>query len=393
MDRAPTSWTIARAVGAPVVITPSWLIGALIMAALFANSYAAVLPTRSAAYLTAAGAAAILLISVFVHELAHAVVGKALGRRILRIELTLWGGQTLSEGGTTAPLPSAVMSAAGPAANLVIAGAGWLVMRADGFHGLPLPAQLLIFSATWVNLLLGLFNLIPGLPMDGGFVLESLIWRATGSRERGTLIAARVGQVVAIALVVITIGWPMLRGDSPSLISVIWVAMIASVLWQGATGSISHARFRSAVDAFDASTLLRPVILVPATATVAQATQLIGQWLTNQAGAESPRSDRQPIGLIIDGGVIRAIVDPGALAHVPAAAAADVPVQAVAAALGPVPVVEWSGGGAATTLALARACSQSPVAIVTMRVPGGQPLTQAVLADDLQAAFAASGLQ
>ncbi|MBX7557511.1 site-2 protease family protein, partial [Streptomyces sp. tea 10] len=152
--------------------------------------------------LLALGFAVGLALSVLVHELAHALAGRAAGWPVTRIVLTLMGGHTAFGSVRTTPLPTALVSLAGPLSNVVLAalGTGVLFVTADSPAGPGWALVQLLILANWI---LGLFNLLPGLPLDGGRVVEAIVWALTRSEAKGTTVAAWCGRGIAI----LTVAW------------------------------------------------------------------------------------------------------------------------------------------------------------------------------------------
>ena len=131
----------------------------------------------------------LLFASVLVHELAHGLMARARGQQPREFVLTLWGGHTAFGGATPTPASSALIAVVGPIANLVLA-AGFLAV-AQGVETNSL-VGLLVWSGCLTNAFVGLFNLVPGLPLDGGFLLEAAVWAVTKNRHTGT-VGGRVG--------------------------------------------------------------------------------------------------------------------------------------------------------------------------------------------------------
>jgi len=194
-----------RIAGFKIVI--SWTL--LIVVALITWSLATqLLPTdfpgrgQNAYWAAAAVTTALFLASLLVHELAHAVLARQVaGVEVEDITFWLFGGMSRMRGELPTPGTQLLVAAAGPAASLLLAGTFWLaavVLAAVG------AGSLLAGAALWLalmNLALALFNLIPGAPLDGGRILHALLWRFQGSRARGGLTAARVGQGTGMVLV------------------------------------------------------------------------------------------------------------------------------------------------------------------------------------------------
>jgi Zn-dependent protease len=214
------------------------------------------------------GYVAILFIAVLIHECAHALTGRVVGQHPRHIVINVWGGYTQFKGGDVSPGRSVLVAFAGPASNLVLAGLGWLALTvADPQPGL---GRSLLFMFTVANALLGGFNLIPGLPLDGGRILEAVLWGITGRRSTATTIAAWVGRAVALAVVLWAV-WPLLLGHRPHPMSLVWMGLIAFVLWQAASQSLRGAKVRAQAESLDLRDLTTPVAVVGVGATLTQA--------------------------------------------------------------------------------------------------------------------------
>jgi Zn-dependent protease len=180
----------------------------LVVVALIAWSLAgSILPSADpgqplAAYWTAGVISAVVyLLSLLAHELAHSIVAQRRGVRVEGITLWLFGGVSQFSSDTTSPGASALITFVGPLTSLVL-GAVFSAVAA-GLGGVP-HIGLLRATLAWlgyINILLGLFNLLPAFPLDGGRLLQALIWLRTGDRLRATRIAARVGMVFAFLMI------------------------------------------------------------------------------------------------------------------------------------------------------------------------------------------------
>ncbi|MGZ4586064.1 MAG: site-2 protease family protein, partial [Mycobacterium sp.] len=172
----------------------------------------------------AAGAcgALVLLASLVAHELAHAVVARRAGVAVGSVTLWLFGGVTTLGGEAKTPKAAFRIAIAGPATSLALAAAfGGLVAALDTVGAAPI----VVGVASWlavINLLLGLFNLLPGAPLDGGRVLRAFLWRRHGDSVRATIGAAHAGRVVAFILIGLGLAEFLLGG----LVGGVWLAFI-----------------------------------------------------------------------------------------------------------------------------------------------------------------------
>lgn len=133
------------------------------------------------------------------HELAHAVVARRFGIRVRGITLFMFGGIAQIEGEVPSPGREFAVALVGPATSVLLG--GLFALSADGATQLHLRwAEGVLAMLAVVNLGVALFNLVPGLPLDGGRILRAGLWRMTGDRRRATRIASIGGRVLAIAL-------------------------------------------------------------------------------------------------------------------------------------------------------------------------------------------------
>jgi Zn-dependent protease len=260
---------LGTVLGAPVLLMPSWFLIAVLITLSYAPAVQTRLPDVGVATFVIAFIAALLLLgSVFLHELAHAIAARAVGTPPSHIVLDLWGGHTAFDAEMTSPGRSALVSLVGPGTNGVLAVLGWLLLPAVPAQGV---SELLLLGVIYSNGFVAIFNALPGLPLDGGRALEALVWKITGSRGMGTLIAGWVGRAVALGLVLWTLVRPLLLGRTPDITTAAWVLLVAWMLWQGATGALQVARWRSRAPTVRVDALTRAAVGVPARASLAEA--------------------------------------------------------------------------------------------------------------------------
>ncbi|WP_284974655.1 site-2 protease family protein [Arthrobacter sp. efr-133-TYG-104] len=321
---------LGRVAGIPVYLAYSWFVIAAFTVIVYGPALLARTPHLGiAAYLVALGYAVLLAISVLVHELAHALSAKSFNWPTEKIVLNLWGGHTQFENFTASPGRSVIVALAGPASNFVLAGVVWGVISAGLLSGV---AETLANILMWANLLIGLFNVLPGLPLDGGRLVESAVWKATGSQDKGTIAAGWAGRIIAVALAVWFVGLPLLSGSPLDLNLVLITALVCGFLWMGASGSIQAAKLRSRLFLVSAAGLAEPAVGIPGSASVADVLAI------------SP-AGHPVVVMCAPDGKPQGVVDPEAIAAVPPYAASTTPVAAVAHALAAGAYVpEWSKG-------------------------------------------------
>lgn len=256
---------IGRLLGAPVIVQPSTLLMLALLSYLFASAAGETTKrTLSIGFILAVS----LVASVFLHEVAHAIAARAFGRRVTEIVLTLWGGHTSFESKNLTPVVNGVTAAAGPLMNLLIALAARGVLLLADPSGL---TGVLISYIAWANVLLAVFNVLPGIPMDGGRILESLVWRLSGNRNRGMHVAAWGGRVVAVGVVAYALGTPIARGQNPSYVDVFAGVLVFSILWPSASAALRYSKVMMKRDVLSVATVMRPAVAVAYTVTVADA--------------------------------------------------------------------------------------------------------------------------
>ncbi|WP_185052925.1 site-2 protease family protein [Thermocatellispora tengchongensis] len=273
---------MGRPFGIPVYVSPTWFIVAAFITFTYKDSVQISLPglNEAASYAVAFAFAVLLYVSVLLHELAHCVVAKSYGLPVRRITLYLLGGVSEIEREPDSPGKEFLVAFAGPLLSLALAAAGFLldvfVIPDDGILGV-LTWQL------WVaNLIVGVFNLLPGLPLDGGRMLRAGVWKATRSPGSGTVAAAWVGRGLAVAMVVVPFALSLSSGQAPSTSFVLWSVLLAVFIWYGATQALRSARVRARIPQVNARSLARRAIPVTADVPLAEALRRAAQA---QAGA------------------------------------------------------------------------------------------------------------
>ena len=220
---------IARPFGIPVYISPYWFLIAGVFVLLYANS-PVVAASSGVRYLVAAAFVVLLYVSVLVHELSHSLVARGFGLPVRRILLYPLGGFSEIEQEPPTPAREFLVSAACPLLSLVLAAVGYGILLTISLRGLP---ELLIQQLVWANLLVGLFNLLPGLPLDGGRMLRAGVWKVTRSPTTGTVVAAWAGRVLAVAVLVVPLIMLTRAGGRVQIFDVVWLGVIAAFMWTG----------------------------------------------------------------------------------------------------------------------------------------------------------------
>jgi Zn-dependent protease len=257
---------IARPFGIPVYISPYWLIFAVVLVILYATSDQTSHVSTQSRYIVASAFVLLLYVSVLVHELAHCVVARGFGLPVRRVLLYPLGGYSEIEQEPPTPGREALISAAGPAVSLAIAGIGYLIARAIP----PGLAHQLVAQLFFANLVVGIFNLLPGLPLDGGRIFRAGIWKVTGRPVAATTTAAWAGRVLAITLIAFALVGLRERGSVLNGYW-LWLVVIAGFIWIQSTQAIRVAKIRERLPMVSARTLGRRALPVSASLPLAEA--------------------------------------------------------------------------------------------------------------------------
>ncbi len=285
---------LGRVRGVPVFVAPTWFLVAALVTVIFQPVVERWVANLGAWSWVVAGVFAVLLYaSVLVHELGHAMAARGYGLPVHRITLHMLGGVTeISRSDVT------------PGRQFVIAGVGPLLSLALGALGLALAQilpvgtvlHLLAIQLGIANLLVGVFNLLPGLPLDGGQLMRAALWKATGSPRTGTVAAAWVGRVLAVSLVLGPLVWTSSRGEQPDLVFVIWTALIGAFVWSGATGALRAEQVQGKLRGLSVRALTRPALPVLADTPLAEALRRLGE--SGAAALVVVDRDDRPVALV-----------------------------------------------------------------------------------------------
>ncbi|NUS05787.1 MAG: site-2 protease family protein [Nonomuraea sp.] len=269
---------MGRPFGIPVYVSWTWFIVAFFITVIIGPRMRAMLPEldSTAAYAVAFVFAVLLYVSVLLHELAHSVLAKSFGLPVRRITLYFLGGVSEIEKEPPTPGKEFLVAAAGPGLSLGLAALGFLaetyVVNDGGI------AEVLVWQLWVANLIVGVFNLLPGLPLDGGRMLRAGVWKLTKNPGSGTVVAAWGGRVLAVLLVVLPFATSMASGQEFDPVELLWPVVLASFIWMGATQSLRVAR----IPRVNARALARRAIPVTAETPLAEA---LRQATERQAGA------------------------------------------------------------------------------------------------------------
>ncbi|MYS45584.1 CBS domain-containing protein, partial [Streptomyces sp. SID5998] len=303
---------MGRPFGVPVYVAPSWFLVAALITWVFGGQLDRVLPELGAArYLVSLFFAVAFYGSVLVHELAHTLAALRFKLPVRRIQLQFFGGVSEIEKEAETPGREFVLAFVGPLLSLVLGGVFYLALQPVERGTVP---GVLLAALMISNLIVAVFNLLPGLPLDGGRMLRAVVWKITGKPMSGTVAAAWVGRALAVTVL---IGLPWVSqsgalGDAAegnvgvdTVTDALLAAIIAAIIWTGAGNSLRMARLREHLPELRARTLTRRAVPVETNTSLAEALRR-----ANAAGARAL--------VVVDGhGEPLAIVRESAIVGVP----------------------------------------------------------------------------
>lgn len=226
-----SGWRIGSILGIPLKIDPSWFLIVALVTFSYSETFRSQQPTWSSELLwgSAFVTALLLFASVLAHELGHSLIAQSQGIRVSSITLFLFGGVASIERESRTPSGAFWVAIAGPLVSLSLA---FLLLITQFWWPVGSPAQVVSLNLSRLNFILALFNLIPGLPLDGGQVLKAIAWKLTGDRYRAVHWAATSGRILSgIAIALGLFGWLLIPGGFGGL----WLALLGWFGWRNAS--------------------------------------------------------------------------------------------------------------------------------------------------------------
>ncbi|MDP2931511.1 MAG: site-2 protease family protein [Chloroflexota bacterium] len=258
---------IGRAFGVALRLNYSWfIVFALVTWALAFGYFPTVHPRWSLATSITAGVITSLLFfgSVLAHELSHSVVAQSMGIPVRSITLFIFGGVSEITQEPKSPRDEFRMALAGPMCSLLLGGIFWAISY---LRGVPEMIPAIAFWLGWINIFLGVFNLIPGFPLDGGRVLRSLLWWRSGNLRGATRAASGIGRGVGYLFIFGGI-WFIFTGN---WFNGIWLALIGWFLESAAAGSYRQLLMQEMLQGHTVSEIMtRDCLVVPPDLSVEQ---------------------------------------------------------------------------------------------------------------------------
>ncbi|MFE9094700.1 site-2 protease family protein [Streptomyces sp. NPDC007264] len=300
---------MGRPFGVPVYVAPSWFLVAALITWVFGGQLDRVLPGLGAArYLVSLFFAVAFYASVLIHELAHTVAALRFKLPVRRIQLQFFGGVSEIEKEAETPGREFVLAFVGPLLSLVLAGAFYLAMQPVDPDTVP---GVLLAGLMISNLIVAAFNLLPGLPLDGGRMLRAVVWKITGRPMSGTIAAAWVGRALAVSVLV---GLPLLTQSGAlgstaednvgmdTVTDALLAAILAAIIWTGAGNSLRMARLREHLPDLRARTLTRRAVPVETDTPLSEALRR-----ANDVGARAlvvVDADGRPLSLVREAAIV-----------------------------------------------------------------------------------------
>jgi Zn-dependent protease/CBS domain-containing protein len=292
---------IGRPLGIPIYVAPSWFLIAAVLTIVIAPN----IPDRfqlstAAEYGVAAGFVILLYASVLIHELAHSIVARVLRLPVRRITLMLLGGVSELEREPETADREYLVAFAGPVMSLLLSSSGFALAAAFPDDSL---GRLIVGEVAITNLLVAVFNLLPGLPLDGGRVLRSIVWGVSKNANTGTVVAAWCGRVLAVLVGIAPfVAYTALpEDDRPSVFNVFFFGLLGWFLWAGASQSLRLVELRRRLPRIGARELARRALTVPADLPLAEALRRAQE--AGALGLVTVDADGRPSGLVSEAAV------------------------------------------------------------------------------------------
>ena len=292
-SRPPGTFRIGSIAGSDVLVSSSWFLVAALIAFVVAPLVESAQPGLGIwKYVAGVAFAVILYGSVLLHEASHAVMARRFGFPVQHITLHFLGGMTSVQGEARRPREEFLVAVVGPLTSLAVGGAALALLLVTP-DGLP---RLAVEGLAGANLLVGVLNLVPGLPLDGGRLLKAGVWKLTGNQHRGTIAAGWGGRITALLVLL----WPVLQaevlGVPPEILDYVIAFVIGLFLWSGATAAMQQARLRRKLPGLIGRNLARRTLGVPEDLPLAEAVRRAQE--AGAGGLVTVDSADEPVGLV-----------------------------------------------------------------------------------------------
>ncbi|MFN8196132.1 MAG: M50 family metallopeptidase [Nocardioidaceae bacterium] len=297
--RPPGAFRIGRLAGADIYVTSSWFLIAALLTLVMAEPIEAAQPGIGGwKYVGGFAFAVLLYLSVLLHEVSHAFMARRYGHPVQSITLHFLGGMTAVEGEARSPREEFFVAFVGPVTSLLVGLVGLALAQVvpDGV------LSVAVSGLVWTNLLVGILNLVPGLPLDGGRVMKSAVWAVSGNVHTGTLVAGWCGRLAAMAAV----AWPFFQesvtGAVPTVMDFVLAFVVGLFLWSGATAAMASARLRRKLPHLVGRQLARRTLSVPADLPLAEAVRRAQE--AHAGGLVTVTTDGRPAGVVSEAALL-----------------------------------------------------------------------------------------
>jgi Zn-dependent protease len=319
---------LGRVLGVPVFLTVPWLLLAVLITVTYGRFVAYRHPdlTSGLAYLTGFGMVLCLLVSVLLHELGHALTARRFGIGVRGITLEMLGGYTEMERDAPSPKVELLVAMSGPGVSLVL-GALAVVTTLVVPDGTVLHE--VTFQLAFSNVIVAVFNALPGLPLDGGRALRAGVWAASHDRHLADRVAGWTGRVVAAVSSLVAL--VLYVGQELTWLGLIITCMVAMSLWTGATQAIRMGQMGRRLPLVNAGRLARPLFPVTTGTPLAEAQRRQRE----AAAAGNGLPDGGVMAVVDSAGRLLGVVNTEAAAGVPEERRPWMAVDAVARPLDP----------------------------------------------------------
>lgn len=318
------SWEVGKVFGIPLRIDRSWFVVILLFAFLNGSDWHASYPRWGPlAWGMGLVISLLLFASVLLHELGHSLAARAQGITVRSITLFLFGGMAAIERESATPAQAFQVAIAGPLVSF-----GLFALLRLGTVALPAgsPLQELLLYLARINFVLAVFNLLPGLPLDGGQILKAGVWQLTGNRFQGIRWAARSGQVLGWLAISLGLAGVLLGSGSA-----LWIGLLGWFALQNAT---LYNRL---------SRLQEGLLQLTAAAAMSRDYRVVEGQLSLREFADYYLllADRQPTAYFVaSNGRYRGLLDPQALNHIERSRWEQTPIEELAVPLRAITTVQ-----------------------------------------------------
>jgi len=242
---------LGKILGIPIEVSYSWFIILGLVTFLLSNQFGHNNPSWSTAEQWVIGGVTTLLffVSVLIHELSHSVLAINRGIPVKGITLFIFGGISQIAREAHRPFIEFIIAGVGPLSSFILGGFFYGIYFV--VHDVSSHLGAMTLTLAFINVSLGVFNMLPGFPLDGGRVLRSIIWGVTGNYWRATLLATRAGQLLAFVMIgggLVMVFFGQFQG--------IWLAAVGWFLAMAASSSLRQSRIRQGLQGFTVRDLM-----------------------------------------------------------------------------------------------------------------------------------------